>query len=74
MTKKQVFDKATAYFNPHSVGGEAVRREQCQRKWNKLIKKYKDNEDNRKRRRARKDWKSLDAMAECMGDNPGIYI
>ena len=39
----------------------------------KLEQKYKDVEDNnRQTGRARKDWKFLDDMTDCLGDSPNI--
>ena len=55
------------------TGTVQVTGEQCQRKWLKLEQKYKEVVDtNRQTGRARKDWKFLDDMADCLGHSPNI--
>lgn len=71
LTKKQLFERVAHHFNTKSK--VIVSGEQCLRKWNKLVQKYKEVEDNNKRTgRANKDWKYMDSMAECMGDSPNV--
>ena len=54
LTKKQLFDRVARHFNSKSK--VIVSGEQCLRKWNKLVQKYKEVEDNNKKTgRANKD-------------------
>ena len=67
LTKKQLFERVAHHFNTKSK--VIVSGEQCLRKWNKLVQKYKEVEDNNKQTgRANKDWKYM----ECMGDSPNV--
>ena len=68
-TKKDVFQKICAHFNETSESKVTV--DQCIRKWDKLLAKFKQVEDNNKHTgNARQTCKFYDSLQECIGESP----
>ena len=67
-TKKDVFQKICAHFNETSEYKVTV--DQCIRKWDKLVAKFKQVEDNNKQTgKARQTCKFYDSLQECIGES-----
>lgn len=70
-TKKDVFQKICAHFNETSEYKVTV--DQCIRKWDKLVAKFKQVEDNNKQTgKARQTCKFYDSLQECIGETRKI--
>lgn len=70
-TKKDVFEKICAHFNETSEHKVTV--DQCIRKWDKLVAKFKQVEDNNKQTgKARQTCKFYDSLQECIGESRKI--
>ena len=67
-TKKDVFQKIYNHFNETSEYKVTV--DQCIRKWDKLVAKFKQVEDNNKQTgKARQTCKFYDSLQECIGES-----
>ena len=70
-TKKEVFEKIAAAFNAKS--DIKVSGGQCLRKWGKMEGKLKEVTDhNNKSGNARRSWKYITDMEECIGSKSSI--
>ena len=66
--KKDVFQKICNHFNETSEYKVTV--DQCIRKWDKLVAKFKQVEDNNKQTgKARQTCKFYDSLQECIGES-----
>ena len=66
-----MFQKICAHFNETSEYKVTV--DQCIRKWDKLLAKFKQVEDNNKHTgQARQTCKFYDSLQECIGDSPKV--
>ena len=64
-TNKDIFDKIATEFNTKS--SRVVSREECMRKWWKIVSKQKEIEDhNNKTGNDKKSWKFYDELSQCL--------
>jgi hypothetical protein len=73
MKKRDIFSKKNNSFN--STSSKKVSLDQCQRKWQKLVTKYKEVKDhNSQTGNNKKEWKFLEEMNACLGGSPNKVL